>query len=116
VGQIVDPVLQMRRLLERRKGDELTLLAQDPATFTVEVLREISLRVQARSRLRLTQLDLSGELLTLKGEADGYNTVEAAKDRWQQSPLLESVEIKSAKKNPKTGRWEFQCVAKRRVP
>lgn len=116
VGEVVEPVLQMQRLLEKRKGDELTLLAQDPAASVVELLREISLRVQARSRLRLTQLDLSEEFVTLRGEADGYSTVESAKDRWQQSPLLESVEIKSAKKNPETGRWEFQCVAKRRVP
>jgi hypothetical protein len=111
---MADPALQMRRLLDERKDSQLNLLARDPRGFAVEILREISLKVQASARLRLSQFDFNSDTITIRGEADGYNTIESAKDRWQTSPLLEDVEIKTAKKNPKTQLWEFQCVARRK--
>jgi type II secretion system protein L len=109
-----DAPLQMRRLLDERRNNQLNVMAQDPRGSTVEMLREISLRVQASTRLRLTGFDFSGDVITLRGEADGYNTIEKTRERWQASPLLESVEIKSAKRNPRTGLWDFQCTAKRK--
>ncbi len=114
VTQVVDPVLQMQRLLEERKGRHLTLLSQDPRTTVLELLREISLREQARA-LRITELDISGENLNIRGEATAYDIIEKAKDHWSASPLLEAVEVKNAKKNPKSQLWDFQCTARRKV-
>jgi general secretion pathway protein L len=114
VSTIVDPALQMRRLLDERRNSQLNLLARDPRGFAVELLREISIKVQTSTRLRLTQFDFNADTITIRGEADGYNTIENAKVRWQTSPLLEDVEIKTAKKNPKTQLWEFQCIARRK--
>lgn len=112
--QIADPVLQMQRLLDERRSNQLNLLVQDPRGSAVEILREISLRAQASSAIRVKEFDLKSDVISLRGEADGYNTIEKAKDRWNSSPLLDDVEIKSAKKNPKTQLWEFQCVARRK--
>lgn len=114
VTQIVDPALQMQRHLEEQKARQFNLLAQDPRGTSVEILREISLRVQASTHLRLIEFDLNGDVISLRGEADRYDTIEKAKDRWQESPLLDEVEIKTAKKNRKTQLWEFQCVARRK--
>lgn len=114
VTQIVDPVLQMQRLLEERKSRHLTLLSQDPRTTVLELLRELSIREQART-LRITELDISGENVNIRGEAAAYDVIEKAKDHWSASPLLEAVEVKNAKKNPKTQLWDFQCTAKRKV-
>lgn len=114
VTQIVDPLLQMQRLLEERKGRHLNLLSQDPRTTVLELLREISLREQART-LRITELDISGDNVNIRGEAGAYDVIEKAKDHWSASPLLEAVEVKNAKKNPKSQLWDFQCTAKRKV-
>jgi general secretion pathway protein L len=114
VTQIVDPALQMQRMLEEQKARELSLLGQDPRGSSVEILREISLRVQPSSNLRLTEFDLSEDAITLRGEADEPETIDKAKARWQESPLLEDVQVKSTKKNPKTKLWEFQCTARRK--
>jgi len=114
VTQVVDPVLQMQRLLEERKGRHLTLLSQDPRTTVLELLREISVREQART-LRITELDISGENVNIRGEAGAYDIIEKAKDHWSASPLLEAVEVKNAKKNPKSQTWDFQCTARRKV-
>ncbi len=111
---MVQPVVQMQRFLEERKARHLSLLGRDARGTTVELLREISIREQART-LRLTELDLTGEILSLRGEANSYDTIEKAKDHWQGSPLLEGVEIKNAKKNPKTQLWDFQCAARRKT-
>jgi general secretion pathway protein L len=113
-SQIVDPALQMRRILDERRSNQLNLLVQDPRGSAVEILREISLRTQASAVLRLKEFDLQGNIISIRGEADGYSTIENAKDRWRASSLLEDVEIKSAKKNPKTQLWEFQCTARRK--
>lgn len=114
VTQIVDPVLQMQRLLEERKRRHLTLLTQDPRTTALELLREISVREQART-LRITELDITGESVNIRGEASAYDVIEKAKDHWSASPLLEGVEIKNAKKNPKSQLWDFQCSARRKA-
>ena len=111
---MVEPVIQMQRLLEERKAKHLTLLGQDPRVTAVELLRELSLREQAKT-IRLTELDLTGDVISLRGEANSYDTIEKAKDHWQASPILEAVEIKSAKKNPKTQLWDFQCSARRKL-
>lgn len=113
VTQVVDPALQMQRMLDERKNRYLALLAQDPKTTAVELLRDISLKVQTKT-IRITELDLSGESVNIRGEATSYEVVEKAKDQWSTSALLESVEVKNAKKNPKTQLWDFQCSAKRR--
>lgn len=114
VTQVVDPVLQMQRLLEERKGRHLNLLSQDPRTTVLELLRELSLREQTRT-LRITELDISGENVNIRGEAAAYDVIEKAKDHWSSSPLLEAVEVKNAKKNPKSQLWDFQCTARRKV-
>lgn len=114
VTQVVDPLLQMQRLLEERKGRHLNLLSQDPRTTVLELLREISVREQART-LRITELDISGENVNIRGEAGAYDVIEKAKDHWSSSPLLEAVEVKNAKKNPKSQLWDFQCTARRKV-
>lgn len=114
VTQVVDPVVQMQRLLEERKSRHLTLLAQDPRTTALELLREISVREQAKT-LRITELDMTAEGVNIRGEASAYDVVEKAKDHWSASPLLEGVEIKHAKKNPKTQLWDFQLTARRRA-
>jgi Tfp pilus assembly PilM family ATPase/Tfp pilus assembly protein PilN len=111
---MADPVRQIQRLLEERKAKHLTLLGQDPRGTAVELLRELSLREQAKT-IRLTEFDLTGEVISLRGEANSYDTIEKAKDHWQASPLLEAVEIKSAKKNPKSQLWDFQCSARRKL-
>ncbi len=111
---MVQPVVQMQRFLEERRARHLSLLGKDARGTTVELLREISIREQART-LRLTEFDLSGEIVSLRGEASSYDTIEKAKDHWQSSPLLEAVEIKNAKKNPKTQLWDFQCAARRKT-
>lgn len=111
---MVQPVVQMQRFLEERKARHLSLLGKDARGTTLELLREISIREQAHT-LRLTELDLSGEIVSLRGEANSYDTIEKAKDHWQSSPLLDGVEIKNAKKNPKTQLWDFQCAARRKT-
>ena len=113
VSRVPDAELMMRRLLEERKANQLHLLDRNPQSSAVEILREISLKVQASIPLRLTELDISKDIIRMRGEAQSYNFIEKAKDRWQSSDLLDNVEINSAKKNPKTGLWEFQCVARR---
>ena len=113
VAQVPDAELMMRRLLEDRKANQLHLLDRNPQSSAVELLREISLKVQASIPLRLTELDINKDVIRMRGEAQSYNFIEKAKDRWQSSDLLDNVEINSAKKNPKTGLWEFQCVARR---
>jgi type II secretory pathway component PulL len=113
-AQMADPARQMQKALEERQARQLNLLGQDPRGTVVELLREISVREQARN-LRLTEFDLSGDVISFRGEANAYDTIEKAKDHWQASPLLEAVEIKSAKKNPKNQLWDFQCGARRKL-
>jgi general secretion pathway protein L len=113
-AHIVDPELQLRRLLEKKTSSrQVHLLAMDPSTSALEALREISLRVQANLPLRIKVFDLNGELISIRGEAASYNVIEQAKERWQGSPLFSEVQVKDAKKNPKTQLWEFQCIARR---
>jgi type II secretory pathway component PulL len=114
VTQIVDPVLQMQRLLEEKKARHLTLLAQDPKTTVIELLRELSVKEQART-LRITELDLTGDSINIRGEASSYDVIEKAKNHWSASSMIESVEVKNAKKNPKSNLWDFQCTAKRKT-
>jgi general secretion pathway protein L len=113
-AQMAQPAEQMKRHLEERKAKHLNLLAQDPRSTVLELLREISIREQGRA-LRLTEFDLSGEVVNIRGEANGYDIIEKAKDNWATSPLLDGVEIKSAKKNPKSQLWDFQCSARRKT-
>ncbi len=114
VPQIVDPVLQMQRLLEEKKARHLTLLAQDPRTTIIELLRDLSVKEQART-LRITELDLTGDSINIRGEATSYDVIEKAKNHWSASSLIESIEVKNAKKNPKSNLWDFQCTAKRKT-
>lgn len=112
--QMVDPVLQMQRLLEERKARHITLLAQDPKTTVIELLRELSIKEQAKT-IRITELDLTGDSINIRGEAVSYDVIEKAKDHWASSSLMESVEVKNAKKNPKSKLWDFHCTAKRKA-
>jgi general secretion pathway protein L len=91
--KIVEPVGQLQAEIKRlgaggqRSGNELKVL---------DLLAELSERIPASSRVRLTQMALDDRGVRIKGSAGTFNAVDTVKKNLEKSSYFQSVTITSA--------------------
>jgi Tfp pilus assembly protein PilN len=91
VTRIVDPVVQMRSKIEELKKNAVDPVQSGGQVRAIDILREISRLIPKNANVVLTRLDMSGEGVSLVGEADAFNTVDDVKVRLETSELFASV-------------------------
>jgi general secretion pathway protein L len=105
VSRIVEPVQQLQAEIKRlkaggqRSGNEYKVL---------DLLAEISERIPASSRARLSLLVVDDKGVRLKGVTDTFNTVDTIKRGLEKSSLFHSVTISSANLAPKGDEVHFE--------
>ncbi len=108
VTTIVDESLQMRRLIEEEKSKGLQLLAADDDSKTINILREITLRIPMGLQMVLTELEIDRQSIRMVGETDSFENIDRVKEKLMQAPLFDEFKLLGAKQNPKTRQIEFR--------
>lgn len=93
-GRMVDPVGQA--LVELKRIRKNSGLGSGYGYKVLDLLTEISGRIPASLRVRLTQMVMDDRGVLLKGRTDTFNAVDMIKKELEQSPLFHSVTITSA--------------------
>ncbi len=113
VTRIVDPLQQARIRLREARGSILLPESVTGGT-TVELLREISLRVPPSLDVLLTRMVVDSQRVRLSGETDTYNTVDGLQGALERSSLFSRVTIHSAQLDREGRHVQFELSLERR--
>ncbi len=94
VTRIEDPVGQLQAEVNRMRYSEGRGIGN--GYEILDLLTEISKRIPATNRVRLTQMVVDDRGIRLKGKTDSFNAVDRIKQELDQSPLFQSVTFTSA--------------------
>lgn len=110
VQRIVDPVHQMKVKIQEAKEASLLPTESLVQRASVDVLRDITLRIPEKASVDLSDLVIDEERIRLKGLTDTFNTVDAVKNGLEGSSYLKNVSIASAQLDRKTNQIRFEIV------
>jgi general secretion pathway protein L len=110
VQRIVDPVHQMK--VKIREAKEALLFPAESVVqrATVDVLRDIGLRIPKTADVDPSSLVMDEQRIRLKGLTDTFNTVDEIKNGLEKSSYLKNVSIASAQLDSKTNQIRFEIV------
>jgi len=113
VRKVVNEIQQMKVLVrdERTKVEALGGLSS--AQAPLELLRELSLLIEPGMQVRVTEIILDPESVTVSGEADSFETVNRIKSKLDQSSFFKQVELKTARASSLENVFEFKFQMKR---
>ncbi|MDY0162514.1 PilN domain-containing protein [Desulfobotulus sp.] len=107
VTRIVDPLHQMRIHLAELEQASAFAASGSADHRMVELLRGLVRSAPEGAPMHFTRLAITGDQLTLSGETDTYNHVDALKNRLSAQPFFSGVTITQATADQEEGRVRF---------
>ncbi len=101
-------MIQMRRLIEEEKSKGLQILAAGDASKTINILRELSLRIPMNLQMVFTELEIDQQSIRVAGETDSFENIDRVKERLIQASVFDDFQLLGAKQNPKSRLIEFR--------
>ncbi len=108
VTRIVDPVQQLQVRINEARKRTVSESGGAGEHKVLDLLAEISERIPASYKVKVTRMVVEKKNLRLKGNTDNFNTVDNVKKVLEKSPLFMSVVISSANLAPKGGEVRFE--------
>ncbi|HOO90089.1 MAG TPA: pilus assembly protein PilM [Syntrophales bacterium] len=106
VTRIVDPVQQARVKVEQLRNP-FTGTKNSMGTGVLAILDDISRLIPTSVDFLITSFQYDGNTVTIKGQTDNFNTVDAIKKALDKSNILKNVKISSASLIKKENRVEL---------
>jgi type IV pilus assembly protein PilM len=115
-GKIPDEVvvIEMRRKIEEEKSKGLQLLAADESSRSINLLREVSLRIPMSLKMVLTELEIDRKSIRVAGETDSFENIDKVKEKLLLAPLFGDFKLLGAKQNSKSRLIEFRFRMERK--
>jgi type II secretory pathway component PulL len=111
--RIVDPVHQMKISINEMKKTASSLPGTGANTQVLDLLRDISLRVQEAADVHVSRMVVDADTVLMKGETDTFNTVDAIKKGLEPSDYFSAVTISSANLDRSGKRVNFEIKLQR---
>ena len=112
VERIVDPVSQMRTGVAELKEDALQGLSAASEQRCVDILLEISRRIEPSLQLEITRLVIGDATVSMAGTAEDFNTINAVKSRLENIPFLKEAVIDFANIEANSRKVRFQITGR----
>lgn len=110
--RIVDPASQMRSGVTALKRDALQGLSITPGQLRVDILLEISRRIDPGLQLEITRLVIGDATVSMAGTAEDFNTINAVQSRLENIPFLKEVVIDFANIEANSRQVRFQITGR----
>lgn len=107
VGKVVDPLHQMRMLVEKTRDSAAHAAMTGGRPAVVDILDAISRHIPETVGIHLTRLEIGPEGARMSGSADSFNTVDAVKGNLERIAPFRETSISSTSKDHKAGRVRF---------
>jgi general secretion pathway protein L len=107
VTRIVDPLQQLRVKIAEGKKSKAGQGSIGTGITVLDILRETSSLVPESAQFLITSFQYDGNLVTIKGETDNFNTVDTIKNHLAGSKMFKNVTISSAALVKKESRVGF---------
>lgn len=108
VRRIVNPVHQMQTRLAEMRQEVPQFDQAGQSRSVVDILQVISQRIPSSLDVTLNQLVYGPEAITLSGETDTFNAVNAVQQRLASEPSFSNVSISSANQQKSGNRVNFK--------
>jgi len=108
IPRIVDPVSQLKAKIAELRKLALGPGAKVTSITVLEMLRDISLLAPKSSPLLITAFNYENNLVSLKGETENFDAVEALKREMGRSKYFKTVMINSTNLMKQGNRVEFE--------
>ena len=108
VTKIVDPVQQMRAMIQDVKGKSSYAGEIEEITRNVDILNEISQLVPDPIDVEFTQFVRGDENILISGHTDTFNAVNEIKGKLEKSKLFKNITINSANLDATSNRVQFK--------
>ncbi|MEA3470810.1 MAG: PilN domain-containing protein, partial [Thermodesulfobacteriota bacterium] len=107
VTRIVDPLQQLRVKIIEGKKSKAGQGSIGTGITVLDILKETSSLVPESAQFLITSFQYDGNLVTIKGETDNFNTVDTIKNHLAGSKMFKNVTISSAALVKKESRVGF---------
>lgn len=107
VTRIVDPLQQLRVKITEGKKSKAGQGSIGTGITVLDILKETSSLVPESAQFLITSFQYDGNLVTIKGETDNFNTVDTIKNHLAGSKMFKNVTISSAALVKKESRVGF---------
>jgi general secretion pathway protein L len=108
VAKIVDPVQQMKVMIQDAKGKSSYAGEVEDVKSNVDILNEISQLIPPPIDVEITQFVRGDENILISGHTDTFNSVDEIKGKLEKSKLLKNITINSANLDAASNRVQFK--------
>ena len=113
VKKVVDPLQQMRAEIEETRKASLFPMQDGGGARMIDILEELSRRIPANLDVQFSRLIAGTEdSVTITGDTDTFNTVDAMKGSLEGSTIFKEVTIVSTNKESDGNRIRFRLKIK----
>jgi type II secretory pathway component PulL len=108
VRKIVNPLQQMRVNIDELRKMSLTPAAGQGDMLTIDILNEISKSIPGDVDVKFNRTVIGDDNVVINGDSDTFNSVDAVKNRLEESAAFETVTILSTTKDDASSRIKFR--------
>ncbi|MGD2010219.1 MAG: type II secretion system protein GspL [Desulfobacterales bacterium] len=108
VKKIVNPLQQMRVNIEEVRKVSLNPTGGQGNMLTIDILNEISKNIPDDIDIKFTRTVIGEDNVVINGDSDTFNSVDAIKNRLEQSKAFKTVTIVSTTKEDSSNRIKFR--------
>jgi len=108
VKKIVNPLQQMRVNIEEVRKVSLNPTGGQGNMLTIDMLNEISKNIPDDIDVKFTRTVIGEDNVVINGDSDTFNSVDAIKNRLEQSKAFKTVTIVSTTKENSSNRIKFR--------
>jgi hypothetical protein len=108
VKKIVNPLQQMRVNIEEVRKVSLQPTGGQGNMLTIDILNEISKGIPDDIDVKFTRTVIGENNVVINGDSDTFNSVDAIKNRLEQSKDFKTVTIVSSTKDDSNNRIKFR--------
>jgi len=108
---VVNPVVQLEQKLESFRKDYQLFASFYPAALgPLEVLHSISVTAPSQANLKVDDLLIGADTISIKGTCDSFESVYQWQRLLQEVPGFKLVDVQNVQKEPKSGAVRFTIL------
>jgi len=108
VTKIVDPVVQMRSMIEDKKEKSSYAGEVEGVKSNIDILSDISQLIPDSINVEFTQFVRGDENILISGDTDTFNAVDEIKGKLEKSTYFKNITISSANLDAASNRVQFK--------
>lgn len=108
VAKIVDPVQQMRQMIQEAKGKSNYAAEIEENIPNIDILNEISQLIPDQIDVEITQFVRGEDNILISGDTNTFNAVDEVKGKLEKSKYFKTITINSANMDNASNRVQFK--------